>query len=88
MRMRVRATHKRALVLLAGLQSGYHGWNRTHFKDLDVIYSVLRTPLSIYRAPFFYNALDIGDGEASERQIVSGVEDNDVASTLNGFRLQ
>lgn len=60
----------------------------THFKNLNILYPAFCAPLSIHRAPFFDNALDIGDGESSERQIVSGVENNDIASALNGFRLQ
>lgn len=60
--------------------------DRTHLEDLDVIYSILRAPLSIHRAPFFDNTLDVGNGESRERQVMPGVEDNNVAPALDGFR--
>lgn len=67
---------------------GWITFKITHFEDLDIVYSVFRTTFSIHRTPLLNDTLDIGNGESSKRQVVSGVKNDDVASTLNGLRPQ
>lgn len=56
-----------------------------HLEDLDIFYALLVSTLLIDRTPLRNNLFYVGYREAGEREIVSGVEDDDITTAFDGL---
>ena len=87
MGMWIGASHHRAFIL--GQHVEYECLiciiTRTYLKDLNIANAVFQTPLGIQPFPFDYDCTDLWCRQTSESEVMSGMEDDDIAATANCF---
>ena len=55
-------------------------------ENLDILDTLLRTTPLVDADPLLNDTLDVWDAQARESKIVAGMEDDDIAAAVDGFR--
>lgn len=56
----------------------------SHLEYLNIAYTVLPTYIFVYAYPLLDNSCYFGELQTGEGEVMAGVEDDDVATTMDG----